>query len=232
MNKKIQGLIVHNRDRVVQDFNQERNFLNNVYFDKVQDINIVQNESIEKEKWEEFYRILDQLGDQTNKLKSIIENASPAKENDMPILKYDDISEYIIHGFDANENMSVIEVFTDKWERYTKERSSKDLYKEWLREEYHYHSNRLPQYLTSKFKSVVDTEGVERIKAYLTVFIPKLKIQCVLNNQRYQDSVETEIDYNKLVVFGILSPQCFGCIPELRFYTNNSRSSWRIWIHY
>ena len=208
MTRKLEGFTIHNRNQINQDFKKESDFLNNIYFIKMKDVTINQKVNIQKDKWVEFWRIIDQLGDQTNRLKSIIESTYPTRENDMPILKYDEISEYIIHGFDANENMSVIEVFTDKWERYTKERGSKELYKEWLREEYYYHSNRLPFSLTSKFNIVADkcNTNLKRVKAYLTVFIPRFKINWVINNQRYQDDKFEEIDKSKLIVFGILSP--------------------------
>jgi hypothetical protein len=122
--------------------------------------------------------LLQQLGNQTDRLKSIIEDSFPKREDDLPILNYEDHSEYIVNGFDANVKMTTLEVFTDKWERYTTERNSKDLNKECLKEEYHYYSNRLPKLLSSKFKMVkTKREGELRVKAYLTIFIPKKKIE-------------------------------------------------------
>lgn len=143
----------------------------------------------------------------------------------MPALHYRDYSSYICHNFDSIDNMRTLEIFTDKWDRYVQERGSKDTNKECLKEDYYYSSNRLPKILTSEFKLVKNAQGEVRTKAYLTVFIPTHRIECTFENQRYLDNREEEISHDNLIIFGILSPLCPGSIPDVRFYTNNLRTS-------
>jgi len=230
---KIKGLtmlephqeIVHKPTVVDSQLKREGDFIKNVYFEKIQSININQVGKPNQEAISNTVKMLEQLGDQTNKLKSIIEDVQPNRDDDMPILQYADTSEYIVHGFDSNENMTTLEIFTDKWERYTKERGSKDMYKECLKEEYQYNTNRIPDILTAKFSKVKDVHDEERVKAYVTVFYPTEKIGCILENQRYADVEKTPVSTENLVVFGLLSPLWPGEIPDLKFYTNNLRSS-------
>ncbi|CAI2369697.1 unnamed protein product [Moneuplotes crassus] len=206
---------------------REARFLKEIYYPLTDTNEMGQREigSQEKEALESLAIHLGHLGDQTDRFKSIIEDSEPKPEDDMPILHYQDHSEYIVNGFDANEGMSTLEVFTDKWDRYTKERNSKETNKECLKEEFFYRSNRMPELLTSQFQVVQNSSGEKRVKAYLTVFIPLKKIECEIENQRYQPMKESEIPLKDKVVYGILSPQCPGEIPDVRFYTNHLRSS-------
>lgn len=169
-----------NGDDVQGDiWQREAKFLKEIYYPLTekqqvdhQDISINDKDALQS-----LSMHLQHLGNQTDRFKSIIEDSEPSGEDDMPILHYKNYSEYIVNGFDANEGMSTLELFTDKWERYTKERHSKDTNKECLKEEFFYKSNRMPDLLTSKFTVVQGNDGEKRVKAYLTVFIPKKRIE-------------------------------------------------------
>jgi dsRNA-specific ribonuclease len=199
-------------------------FFHNVYLKKISKFEIVQDEEIDKEAVLKVVKALEVLSDQTDKLKSIIEDTNPNRDDDLPILKYDDTSEYIAYGFDAEENMTTLEIFTDKWERYIKERGSKEQYKECLKEEYFYQSNRVPKAITSKFTIVEGEQGERRVKAYITVFYPTHKIEWEEKGQRFTWS-QKPMSYDNLVVLGILSPLWIGALPDVKFYTNNLRES-------
>ena len=111
---------------------KEASFLKEIYYPKTENMKVIQQDLsvADKESIKKISYILEHLGDQTDRLKSIVEDSTPAQEDDLPILQYRDYSEYIVNGFDANSKMTNIEVFTDKWERYTKERGSKETNKE------------------------------------------------------------------------------------------------------
>ena len=206
---------------------READFLKHVYYPQIELSHVTHKDFSVNDKGAivSIAHQLEHLGDQTDRFKSIIEDSEPTKEDDMPILHYKNFSEYIVNGFDANEQMTTIEVFTDKWERYTKERGSKETNKDWLKEEYFYRSNRMPEILTSKFKVVQNSIGEKRVKAYLTIFIPRKKIECQIENQRYTKKEEVEISLDNLIIFGLLSPLWPGNVPDVRFYTNHLRSS-------
>jgi hypothetical protein len=155
----------------------EKAFMENIYYEVMRNVEVVQPKSVDREMITDFSKLLENLADQTNRIKSIIEEIMPHKENDLPILQYHDTSEYIIHGFESNDKMTGFEIFTEKWDRYTKERGSKEMYKECLNNEYKYFSNRVPQLLTSQFMRVKNAKEKIRVKVFLTIFVPVMKIE-------------------------------------------------------
>ncbi|CAI2370574.1 unnamed protein product [Moneuplotes crassus] len=206
---------------------QEAKFLKDIYYPRTEmkEVSNHQVDGKDKKALQSLANHLEHLGNQTDRFKSIIEDSQPMPEDDMPILHYLAHSEYIVNGFDANEEMTTIEVFTDKWDRYIKERQNKETNKECLKEEFLYQSNRMPELLTSKFQAVQNSKGEVRVKTYLTAFIPHKKIECQIENQCYKTVANSKMSCDSIVVYGILSPLCPGKIPDVKFFTNHLRSS-------
>lgn len=130
MSKQLSGFTIKGTTIDKKQENFMKDFLHNVYFQKMDNVKVQYSADCNISNFTDCSMLLQQLGNQTDRLKSIIEDSFPKREDDLPILNYEDHSEYIVNGFDANVKMSTLEVFTDKWERYTTERNSKELNKE------------------------------------------------------------------------------------------------------
>ena len=192
---------------------------------KLKSIKVIQSAKPSNEFLKHLCTVVEAFGNKTSKLKSIIDEFVPVRENDLPILQHEDISDFIVNGFEDNKNMEIIKIFSAKWANYIDDRKSKDKHKDCLNQKYEYHSNRLPKNLTARFIRVKNASDEIRVKAYLTVFIPKYEIKGKHEDQRYKDAEVTKVNYEKLIIFGILSPMNIGSIPDVKFYTNHLRES-------
>ena len=128
-------------------------------------------------------------------------------------------------GFNQTRSLSVFQIFSSKWASYTYDRKNRNKQKDCLNQKFEYHSNRVPTSLTNQFCRVRNASGETRVKTFLTVFIPKNKIKCSSEEQRYKDEDAVPIDYSNLRIFGILSPVSIGFVPDVKFYTHQLRSN-------